>query len=139
MRKLSFLLKNITWEFGLLLVHLPFVSSFIIHNYTAYQIIALIDGRDFVVRAFPRYSFSQNLDGALDQYLIAIKIRPKLGAAHYNIACIYSLRDQKMLAIESLIRAVGLNKKFARMARTDRDFLNISNSEEFQNTIKLDN
>ena len=80
-----------------------------------------------------------NLDGALDQYFIAIKIKPKLGAAHYNIACIYSLRDQKMLARESLKRAVGLNKKFARMARTDRDFLNISNSEEFQDTIKSDN
>ena len=81
----------------------------------------------------------QNLGGALDQYLIAIKIRPKLGAAHYNIACIYALRDQKILAIESLKRGVGLNEKFARMARIDRDFLNISNSEEFQNTIKLDN
>mgnify|MGYP002396723600 FL=1 len=85
------------------------------------------------------YSFLQNLDGALDQYFIAIKIKPKLGAAHYNIACIYSLRDQKMLARESLKRAVGLNKKFAGMARTDRDFLNISNSEEFQDTIKSDN
>ena len=35
--------------------------------------------------------------------------------------------------------AFRLTKKFARVARTGKDFLNISNSVEFQNTVKLDN
>ncbi len=85
------------------------------------------------------YSSLRNLDGALDQYFMAIKIEPELGAAHYNIACIYSLRKQKGLAIEWLKKAVGSDKKFARMARVDKDFLNISNSLEFQHTVQLDN
>ena len=70
---------------------------------------------------------------------MAIKIELELGVTHYNIACYLCSRKTEKVAVEWLKKAVGSDKKFARIARADKDFQNISNGLEFQRSVQLDN
>jgi len=55
--------------------------------------------------------------------------------AHYNLACGYSLKNEKDLSIESLQTAITLDKNFIEIAKTEGDFDNIRESPEFQQLI----
>jgi len=54
---------------------------------------------------------------------------------HYNLACIYSLRDDRNPSIKSLRRAFTLDISLINHAKTENDFVNIRESPEFQQLI----
>jgi len=57
------------------------------------------------------------------------------GKAWYNKAVLESLRDNKEKSINFLKKAIGLDKKYIEMAKTDEDFDNTRNSKEFKELI----
>lgn len=55
---------------------------------------------------------------------------------YYNLACLYSLSNNKKLAIETLKKALKLNSKYRKDIIKDEDFNNIKNSKEFKEILK---
>lgn len=82
------------------------------------------------------YQLQNKLDEAIAQYQKAINIDPNLSEVHYNLACVYSLRKEKELAIDCLRTAVTQNKYWLSYCQTDSDFDNIRGSEEFLQIVK---
>ena len=70
------------------------------------------------------------------EYQRAIQIDPNYALAHYNLACIYSLKNEQTQAIEWLQKAIALDQStIIEQSKTDRDFDNIRQSPEFQQLI----
>jgi len=66
----------------------------------------------------------------------AIALDPNLAPAHYNLACIYSLKNEQAQAIEWLQKAVALDQStIIEQSKTDSDLDNIRPSAEFQQLI----
>jgi len=82
------------------------------------------------------YHKQRKYDKAIDGYEMAVSIDSELAYAHYNLACAYSLKNEKTLAIKTLQKAITLNQKYIEMSKTDSDFDNIRSSPEFQQLIK---
>lgn len=53
------------------------------------------------------------------------------GINYYNLACAYALINNKSKALENLSKAGGINKNFLKDAKTDNDFNNIKDSDDF--------
>jgi len=65
----------------------------------------------------------------------ALEIDPRDNTTWYNKACIESLRNFKEKSIESLKRAIELDKRYVEMAKSDEDFDNIRTSKEYKELI----
>ena len=48
---------------------------------------------------------------------------PDYTTAHYNLACAYSLKNEKTLAIETLQKAITLDQKYIEISKTDSDLI----------------
>ena len=98
------------------------------------------------------YTKQGRLNAAIEQYKIASYIFPDEGPAdaslgltyspqretaeaYYNLAYVYSLQDKRDLLIESLRKAITLDKSYIEKAKTNKTFDTIRDSPEFQNLI----
>ena len=61
---------------------------------------------------------------------------PNYAQAHYHLAHIYSLKNEKEQAIEWLQKAIFLDISWIGASKTDSDFDNIRRSSEFQQLIQ---
>ena len=84
------------------------------------------------------YLTQDKLDEALAEFQKVVNVNPKEGYAHYSLACIYSLKNQPQLAIESLQKAIDLDKSIIELFKTDPDFDNIRQTPEYQQLINSD-
>ncbi len=73
---------------------------------------------------------------ALEAYEEAIRLNLNDIDSIYNIACIYSLLNNKSEALKYLRKAIQLNKSQKEEAKTDVDFDNIKNEDEFKKLIE---
>ncbi|MHA1478004.1 MAG: TPR end-of-group domain-containing protein, partial [Promethearchaeota archaeon] len=69
----------------------------------------------------------------------ALEIDPRDSNTWYNKACIESISDFKEKSIESLKRAIELDKKWVELAKSDEDFDNVRTSKEFKEIIREKN
>lgn len=74
----------------------------------------------------------KNYDKALDAFDDAIKLKPDFAEAWYNRACVYSLKGDKENTLKNLFRAIELNTSYKEMAKSDEDFKNLWNDEDFK-------
>ena len=81
------------------------------------------------------YQDQGKLDEAIAEYKAAIKIRPNHVPGHYGLAQAYSLKNERGRAIESLQRAITLDKGLIEKAKTHKAFDNIRGSSGFQKLI----
>ena len=81
------------------------------------------------------YLIQGKLDEALSESQQVVKVNPKEGYAHYSLACVYSLKNEPKLAIESLQKAFDLDKSLIESSKTDPDFDNIRQTPEYQQLI----
>ena len=81
------------------------------------------------------YAGQGKYDLAIEFFNKALSINPDLALAHYNLACVYSLEDEKKLSLEFLQKAIDFEEKWIQAAKTDSDFDNIRESPEFQELI----
>ena len=72
---------------------------------------------------------------AIAEYQKSIRINPNHAETHYNLARAYSLKGKKPLFIESLQKAISLDRRAIETAKMDSDFDNIRESSEFQKLI----
>ena len=77
----------------------------------------------------------QEYDLAIESYLKAIAIKPNFAKAHYFLASVYLLKNEKNLSLGSLQKAITLDKSYIEKAKTDPNFDNIRKSPEFQRLI----
>ena len=84
------------------------------------------------------YLTQGQLDDAISEYQQVVKVNPKGVYAHYNLACVYSLKNEPQLAIGSLQKAIDLDKSYIESSKTDPDFDNIRQTPEFQQLINSD-
>lgn len=83
------------------------------------------------------YSNSGYPQKAIDEYYDKIlKDDPKDANALYDKACAKSLLNEEQDAIVLLKQAIELEPKCKQSAKTDKDFENIKNNEEFKKLIK---
>jgi tetratricopeptide (TPR) repeat protein len=50
----------------------------------------------------------------------------------YNLACVYSLKNNKEKALEYLKKAIELNPKLKEEAKKDQNFKNLWDDEDFK-------
>jgi tetratricopeptide (TPR) repeat protein len=74
----------------------------------------------------------QDYPAALEDFNKAIELNPKYGDAIYNTACCYALQGNAGLAHEWLGRAIAMDAKYLRMAREDKDFNAVRETDEFK-------
>ena len=82
---------------------------------------------DGFTRVYKRDSFVQHKR--------AIAIDPNHAQAHYNLARAYALKNEKTLSIESLQKAITLDRRAIEASKTNSEFDNIRESSEFQQLI----
>ena len=74
-------------------------------------------------------------DEALEAHNKAIELKPDYANAWYNKACIYSLKGDKENALKRLSKAIDLDAKFKEMAKSDDDFKNLWDDEDFKRIV----
>ncbi len=88
-------------------------------------------GRVYIQQANNALS-KKNYQTAIDNYKAGLRFRPDNGAVVYNIACSYSLLDNKKEALKWVKKMVELGVyKF----EDDEDFNNIRDTKEFKNLV----
>jgi tetratricopeptide (TPR) repeat protein len=85
-------------------------------------------------RGYALFSLGR-LEEAIASYDQALKIKPDKDNAWYNKACCYGWLGNIDLAIENLQQAINLNLEYREMAKTDADFDNIREYQQFQDLI----
>lgn len=96
-----------------------------------------------------RYYDQREYDLAIESYQKAIAINPEdasvyglLGLTyskqekeeaiyHYNLACVYSIQGKRQICIESLWKAISLDRNYIKMVEENSDFDNIRESPEY--------
>jgi len=84
------------------------------------------------------YDKQGKLDFAIAEYAEykkATSIDPNFATTCYNLACVYSLKKENTLALESLEEAVALDWRFVENAKTDSSFDTLRESPEFVELI----
>jgi tetratricopeptide (TPR) repeat protein len=61
-----------------------------------------------------------------------LEIKPDDPNTYYNKACCYGLQNNVELAIENLHRAISLDEQYCEIVKTDQDFDQIREDEQFQ-------
>ena len=74
-------------------------------------------------------------EDALEAHEKAIELKPDLANAWFNKACLYALTGDKDNAIENLSKAIGLDAKYKEIAKSDEDFKNLWDDEDFQEIV----
>jgi tetratricopeptide (TPR) repeat protein len=87
------------------------------------------DNKGFLLDKLGRY------DEALEAHNKAIKLKPDYANAWYNKACAYSLKGDKENALKNLSKAIDLDAKFKEMAKSDKDFKNLWDDEDFKRIV----
>ena len=72
---------------------------------------------------------------ALASYDRALELRPDFPNALYNRACLLSLQQKSVEALEDLRRAIDGDAKYRGMAREDDDFANIRDAPRFKKLV----
>jgi tetratricopeptide (TPR) repeat protein len=87
------------------------------------------DNKGFLLEKLGRY------DEALEAHDKAIKLKPDFANAWYNKACAYSLKGDKQNALKHLSKAIALDAKFKEKAKSDEDFKNLWDGEDFKRIV----
>jgi tetratricopeptide (TPR) repeat protein len=74
-------------------------------------------------------------DEALEAYKKASELEPDFAEAWFNQACIYSLKGDKKNALKHLSKAIDLDAKYKEKAKTDDDFKNLWDDEDFKRIV----
>lgn len=72
-----------------------------------------------------------SFDEAMLCFKSALKSEPNLADAWYNIATVKALQNNVDEAISSLKRAINLDSRFMKVAKTDEEFLYLRNNPNF--------
>jgi tetratricopeptide (TPR) repeat protein len=62
----------------------------------------------------------------------AVDVDPDFALAKYNLACYYSLAGEDRKCFDFLATAIEQNPEYAAMARTESDFDNVRDADEFR-------
>jgi tetratricopeptide (TPR) repeat protein len=73
---------------------------------------------------------------ALAAYDKAIELKSNYPEAWFNKACLYGLNGNAKLAVQSLKRAIEINASNREKVKTDSDFDNIRDNQEFKQLIE---
>jgi len=77
-------------------------------------------------------------DEALADLNRSLELRPDDPATLYNLACLFSLWGKPNDALAYLEKAVGKNKKYRKLSKTDEDLNNIRDDPRFKKLIESD-
>jgi tetratricopeptide (TPR) repeat protein len=75
-------------------------------------------------------------DEAIDAFNKALRVNPDSPVDLYNRACVFSLKGDRSGALEDLGRAISLNPGFKQSARSDEDFKNLWDDDDFRNLTR---
>ena len=76
------------------------------------------------------------LDQAISALTQAVNINPSLAMAHYNLACIYSLKKETNQAMAFFQKAITLDPDYKDHSKNDTDFNNVRHSSIYRELIK---
>lgn len=82
------------------------------------------------------YGHLGRYDEALADLNRSLELRPDHPNALYNLACLFSLWGKPNDALTYLEKAVGKDKKYRELAKTDEDFNNIRDDPRFKKLIE---
>jgi tetratricopeptide (TPR) repeat protein len=85
--------------------------------------------------AFANYNL-KNLRDAERIFLQALKINPKLGTSHYNLACIYSITNQLEESLTYLENAIKFGYKEFKHFESDPDLENLRKTAAYEKLIR---
>ena len=88
----------------------------------------------YIYRGLANYNLGK-YDRAIEDYSKAIKLDPEQAVAYYNLARIYSLRDNYEDAIRNLGTAIRINPDIKNMAKKENDFDRIRERPDFTKLI----
>jgi len=82
------------------------------------------------------YPHLERYDEALADLNRSLELRPDYPATLYNLACLFSLWGKPNDALAYLEKAVGKDKKYRELAKTDEDLNNIRDDPRFKKLIE---
>jgi tetratricopeptide (TPR) repeat protein len=74
-------------------------------------------------------------DEALKAYEKEIELKPEDADAWFHKACAYSLKGDKENALKHLSKVIDLDAKYKEKAKSDDDFKNLWNDEDFKRVV----
>ena len=81
------------------------------------------------------YYMQKRLDDAIAKFEHVIQIDSNYVTAYYNIACLYSLKNEKKSAIKWLQKATVLDESIIERSKADADLDNLRQDPEFLRLI----
>ncbi|MFX1395340.1 MAG: tetratricopeptide repeat protein [Promethearchaeota archaeon] len=79
--------------------------------------------------------YLKHYDESLECFNKLLELNPTDSYAWYNKACVESLKNETIKAIQSLKKAIELNVEFKNLAKNESDFNNIKNLKEFHDLL----
>jgi tetratricopeptide (TPR) repeat protein len=83
------------------------------------------------------YSALGDAKKAIEYYEQALKVNPENKSMWYNKACAHSSMNKKSKALEDLKRAVDLNPSYRELAKSNKNFENLWEDQEFKDIITV--
>lgn len=93
------------------------------------------DNLDFNVNLGNSYYAIKNYDKARKYYEAALRIDPEHTDTVYNMACLYSVRNNPDESVKWLEKAIKRAPKYKEIASRDPDFENIRKSKQYQHLM----
>ena len=78
------------------------------------------------------YKRTGSLDRAIKSLQEALEVSADNALVNYNLACYYSLAQDRALALQFLVKAVGLDARFRELMESESDFDPIRNHPLFR-------
>ena len=82
------------------------------------------------------YYRQKDMSKALSSFIQASQVDPNDATARYNEACVLSILGRSQEALGSLKEAINLDPRLLKTAKSDNDFNNIKNSDQFKTLVE---
>jgi tetratricopeptide (TPR) repeat protein len=96
------------------------------------------DDADTLSNGGKAYTRLGRYDEALADFNRYLELRPDDADTLYDLACLFSLWEKTDDALAYLEKAIALDKKYCKKAKTDKDFDNIREDPRFKKLVELD-
>ncbi len=104
----------------------------------SFEKVVELNPRDYDALTLKGYALIRvnRIDEAFDLLSKVIEINPEFGDAWYNLACIYSIKNNREKTLESLSMAFKVDKALKKLAMEDKHFKKFSQDEMFKKITK---
>jgi len=96
------------------------------------------DHPDTLMNRGVTYRYLKKYDDSRADFNRSLELKPDHPSTLYNLACLFSLWGKTKDSLDYLKKAIEIDKKYCKDAKTDKDFDNIRDDPRFKKVIESD-